>query len=321
MSRPVTSLNRLIRASVTAINLLAVTTMPVSGIGRIPCRVCGVRFRPLRADALTCTDTCRQRLRRGGEFAYFADLAPDLQQAERALHTKLDKERVVHKVLSAATKRARKAQQLAEGAKPVCPSALIRAMIERYGHKDVAAAVRRALAKRSGRRPDHPEDSRIWLDAYRRMKKGEHAELRPAVIAAAIARGITDQRTQELLYKRIAKMHRAAFVGVKMKPVPDLVELFSKRDLRLPGLYVRTIDMDPAADPYREYSKLTYWLTVLARAEQKEVNATDKIVKKWLEGLDQLDRLDIPRQRARTRRDSLRETITYWSTRVDQRKY
>ena len=50
------------------------------------CRVCGETFRPVRFDAITCTDTCRKRLQRGGAFAYLADLSPMERRAERKRH-------------------------------------------------------------------------------------------------------------------------------------------------------------------------------------------------------------------------------------------
>jgi hypothetical protein len=45
------------------------------------CRVCGRQFRSRRFDALTCTSTCRQRLKRGQAFAYLGGL-----DVERRVH-------------------------------------------------------------------------------------------------------------------------------------------------------------------------------------------------------------------------------------------
>jgi hypothetical protein len=56
----------------------------------IPCRVCGFEFTPSREDAVTCTSTCRQRLRKGQEFAYFEALTRKQQRIERDLHAALD---------------------------------------------------------------------------------------------------------------------------------------------------------------------------------------------------------------------------------------
>jgi hypothetical protein len=55
------------------------------------CRVCGMRFMPTRRDAITCTGTCRQRLRRGGAFAYLAALSPRQRVRERRYHADLDR--------------------------------------------------------------------------------------------------------------------------------------------------------------------------------------------------------------------------------------
>ena len=55
------------------------------------CRVCGLDFRSRRFDAITCTPTCRQRLRRGQAFAYLEGLSKREQKAERNRHEALDK--------------------------------------------------------------------------------------------------------------------------------------------------------------------------------------------------------------------------------------
>jgi hypothetical protein len=55
------------------------------------CRVCGIRFRSRRFDAITCSSTCRQRLKRGQAFAYLEGEDKRLQKAERKRHEALDK--------------------------------------------------------------------------------------------------------------------------------------------------------------------------------------------------------------------------------------
>jgi hypothetical protein len=78
------------------------------------CRVCGLRFRSRRLDAITCSSTCRQRLRRGQAFAYLEGQDKRQQKAERKRHEALDKLIAEHrarmKVVRArrAEKRARK---------------------------------------------------------------------------------------------------------------------------------------------------------------------------------------------------------------------
>jgi hypothetical protein len=59
---------------------------------RHSCRVCGMRFMPSRRDQITCSSTCRQRLRRGGAFAYLADLSPRERVRERRDHAALDRD-------------------------------------------------------------------------------------------------------------------------------------------------------------------------------------------------------------------------------------
>ncbi len=71
------------------------------------CRVCGRDFTASRFDALTCTSTCRQRLRRGGEFAYFAGLSKRQQRLEREMHDAYGRHKAAHKEAVAATRAAR----------------------------------------------------------------------------------------------------------------------------------------------------------------------------------------------------------------------
>jgi hypothetical protein len=71
------------------------------------CRVCGTEFFAPRRDALTCTSTCRQRLHRGGTFAYFANLTAKQQRAQRELHDANDAALAAHKGAVAATRALR----------------------------------------------------------------------------------------------------------------------------------------------------------------------------------------------------------------------
>jgi hypothetical protein len=52
------------------------------------CRVCGQQFRSVRFDAVTCSTTCRSRMRksRGQDLAYLDGLPPDQARARRMLH-------------------------------------------------------------------------------------------------------------------------------------------------------------------------------------------------------------------------------------------
>jgi hypothetical protein len=68
------------------------------------CRVCGGTFLSTRFDAITCSSTCRQRLRRGQAFAYLANLSLSERRAERKWHR-------AHDARIAAEKRANAAQR------------------------------------------------------------------------------------------------------------------------------------------------------------------------------------------------------------------
>ena len=64
---------------------------PSTTLGAAPAGSCGLDFRSRRFDAITCTPTCRQRLRRGQAFAYLEGLSKREQKAERNRHEALDK--------------------------------------------------------------------------------------------------------------------------------------------------------------------------------------------------------------------------------------
>jgi hypothetical protein len=74
---------------------------------RHTCRVCGLSFPATRPHAFTCTDTCRQRLKRGQAFAYFASLSKDQQRAERRYHDAVDAHFALAKASVAATREYR----------------------------------------------------------------------------------------------------------------------------------------------------------------------------------------------------------------------
>jgi hypothetical protein len=61
------------------------------------CRVCGLEFTAPRYNAVTCTDTCRQRLWRGQAFAYLDGLSPARKRAERKRHARWDELVAAHK--------------------------------------------------------------------------------------------------------------------------------------------------------------------------------------------------------------------------------
>jgi hypothetical protein len=75
------------------------------------CHVCGRNFTASRFDARTCTSACRQRLRRGQEFAYLAGLTKRQQRAGREMHAAYDRLKAAHKDHVAATRKAREAKR------------------------------------------------------------------------------------------------------------------------------------------------------------------------------------------------------------------
>jgi hypothetical protein len=75
------------------------------------CHVCGRNFIASRFDARTCTSACRQRLRRGQEFAYLAGLTKRQQRAGREMHAAYDELKAAHKDHVAATRKAGKAKR------------------------------------------------------------------------------------------------------------------------------------------------------------------------------------------------------------------
>jgi hypothetical protein len=76
---------------------------------QLVCRVCGLEFTAARFDAKTCTDTCRSRLRRGGDLAYLDDpaLSRKEKRAGRAMHAAYDDTKAAHRKLVEATRAAR----------------------------------------------------------------------------------------------------------------------------------------------------------------------------------------------------------------------
>jgi hypothetical protein len=74
---------------------------------RHTCRVCGMDFPATRPHAITCTDTCRQRLKRGQAFAYLAGLSKPEQRAQRRYHDAVDAHIAAGKEAVAATREYR----------------------------------------------------------------------------------------------------------------------------------------------------------------------------------------------------------------------
>jgi hypothetical protein len=115
----------------------------------IACRVCGLRFTPKRFDAVTCSSTCRQRLHRGGDAAFVADLP----RAERAPMRRWLKasamQRAVLRNASASERRERAAKR--EHRHEEAMRELVRELIALPddAFEGMVAALREARAKRA----------------------------------------------------------------------------------------------------------------------------------------------------------------------------
>lgn len=72
-----------------------------------PCRVCGLDFRPVRFDALTCSDPCRKRRSRGQDLAYLAAMTPEQARARRFVHEALISEIEIRKMVIASRRERR----------------------------------------------------------------------------------------------------------------------------------------------------------------------------------------------------------------------
>src|ERR1700678_2068522 len=84
-----------------------------------PCRVCGLDFRPVRFDALTCSDPCRKRRSRGQDLAYLAAMTPDQARARRFVHEALISDIEIRKMVI-ATRREGRAER--KRSRPVQPA-------------------------------------------------------------------------------------------------------------------------------------------------------------------------------------------------------
>jgi hypothetical protein len=85
---------------------------------RRPCRVCGLDFRPVRFDALTCSDPCRKRRSRGQDLAYLAAMPPEQARARRFVHEALISDIEMRKMVI-ASRRERRADR--KRSRPVQP--------------------------------------------------------------------------------------------------------------------------------------------------------------------------------------------------------
>jgi hypothetical protein len=76
-----------------------------------PCRVCGQLFRPVRFDALVCSNTCAKRKSRGADLAYLATLPPDQARARRMVHDAVDSDIAVARIVGASQREGRRTRR------------------------------------------------------------------------------------------------------------------------------------------------------------------------------------------------------------------
>jgi hypothetical protein len=105
---------------------------------RIPmtCRLCGMEFTAHRFDAKTCSSTCRQRLRRGGDLAYLSTLGKRQQRLQREVHETYDAWIIAYKASVAATQKVREEKRKLKQLK-AAPKA------ERFFNEVIGAAYRK----------------------------------------------------------------------------------------------------------------------------------------------------------------------------------
>jgi hypothetical protein len=66
-----------------------------------------MQFRPVRFDALVCSNTCAKRKSRGGDLAYLASLPPDQPRARRMIHEAIDSDIATSRDVGAARREGR----------------------------------------------------------------------------------------------------------------------------------------------------------------------------------------------------------------------
>ena len=117
--------------------------------------MCGISFRPVRFDAITCSSTCRQRLRRGQAFAYLAGLSASKRRAERKWHAAHDRYIEREKRAGAAARerrdkgRPKREERRAMKRKRAIAEALGMRMLEQAGG-DYDRLVAEGIAMRKG---------------------------------------------------------------------------------------------------------------------------------------------------------------------------
>jgi hypothetical protein len=167
------------------------------------CRVCGETFRPVRFDAITCTDTCRKRLQRGGAFAYLADLSPMERRAERKRHALHDQTiDSTRKVMAERRERLR-----LDPNRPLRVQKRQKAAERKRVAEEVARQQRRARAKldMEQQRPRNDNLGMVVVGAIMLFVKQRRNDFSAEAITAML--DMPEHYPLELVAARLARLH------------------------------------------------------------------------------------------------------------------
>ncbi len=90
-----------------------------------------------------------------------------------------------------------------------CPTALLKAMVDVYGHASVAEAARAVLTTRPGRPHKRPwEDTARWVRANMRQDADPSLTRWAAVMGVLDEEGVWDQAERKLAFMRVSKIDR-----------------------------------------------------------------------------------------------------------------
>lgn len=172
---------------------------------RVFCRVCGLEFASPRCDAITCTDTCRQRLKRGQAFAYLAGLSKPEQRLARKWHAARDASIAAHKAAVAARRKSR----------------------------DSKRAVRRLLAEQEQERArervaDEQERERAIADRERVIAERERVVVRREVTISVHERITAERDHEHLVAEIVGRGHLAEMKKKREHAIRSTVAMYLK---------------------------------------------------------------------------------------------
>jgi hypothetical protein len=221
---------------------------------RVVCRVCGIHFSSPRCDAITCSTTCRQRLRRGQAFAYLTHLSTREQRAERRYHEAMDEAR--------ATDRKARAARLV-----VCESECKERQVQAESEGERSWGGRRKGAGRK-RKLAVPDRREIANDYFVRMRKDRDLEwqVNPPRREDVIRILMADYRVTHRMVERClaeflpdvrsnAAMFKDAREGAEIQPLPA-----RKIEKLKPGVYAgKKLRLIVKSDDSRKWVFRFFW--------------------------------------------------------------